>query len=90
MRTVGEKWFSLTNHRRTTCLSGQVQFADPWLEAARAQIQADGERLASSQDQPIYTVQISAMVGVVDVALQITAIDVQNCGPEIEKHWSGL
>lgn len=46
--------------------------------------QADGEWLASPHDQTVYTIQISTMVCVVELTLQVPAINVQSFKEERE------
>lgn len=68
----------------STCFCNAVQRADAWLVVSRAEEQADGEQLASPHDQTVYTVQISTMVRVVELTLQVPAFDVQSFKEERE------
>lgn len=64
--------------RSSTCFCDTVKRAVSRLVDSGAKVQTDCERLASSHDQTIYTVEISAMVGVVELTLQVPAINVQS------------
>lgn len=65
-----------------TCLCNEIKRGDSWLVASRAKVQADGERLAPPYNQTIYAVEISAMVRVVELALQVPAVNVQTLREE--------
>ena len=74
-----------SNWRSGTCFCKNVKRAESWLIGSRAQVQAEVEQLASPDDQPVHTVQFSAMVEVVELTLQVPAFDVQSWQEEQEE-----
>lgn len=60
-----------------TCFCNTVQRTDSWLVASRAEVQADGEWLASPHDEAVNAIEISTMVSVVKLTLQVPAINIQ-------------
>ncbi len=62
----------------STCLYSAVKRAESRLVVSGAKVQADCEELASPYDQTINTVEISTMVSVVELTLQVPAINVQS------------
>lgn len=68
----------------STCLDYAVKRADSWLVVSGVKVQADCERLASPHNQTIRTVEVSGMVHVVELTLQVPVINVQSLKEELK------
>lgn len=68
--------------RSITCFCNTLKRAESWLIGSGAKVQADAEWLASPHDQTICTVEISTMVHVVVLTLQVPTFNVQSLKEE--------